>query len=138
MQGLFSIKQVVSSLKVTGETVTLSKKDFERLTQMIAMQMVVDEKWYLSQNPDVAAAVKAGDIESGAAHFRNVGFMEGRMASAPQVDKNWYLKTYPDVAAAIKAGLCKSALEHYRTTGMYEGRLGQPPIDSKSYTVRGR
>ncbi len=41
-----------------------------------------DEAWYLAQYPDVAEAVRRGDIASGLEHFLASGRREGRFPSA--------------------------------------------------------
>jgi hypothetical protein len=42
-----------------------------------------DEQWYLLRYPDVAAAVKSGEVESGLAHFQKKGRAEGRLSCNP-------------------------------------------------------
>jgi hypothetical protein len=81
-----------------------------------------DAKFYLEQNPDVAAAVKRGDITP-AEHFQKFGQAEGRLAfeGAQPFDAKFYLKQNPDVAAAVKRGDI-TAIEHFRKFGKAEGR----------------
>lgn len=43
-----------------------------------------DERVYLIANPDVAAAVQAGRLNSGWEHYQRAGHEEGRIANAPQ------------------------------------------------------
>src|ERR1017187_780115 len=45
----------------------------------------VDESWYRRTYPDIAAAVRKGDIASGAEHFDAIGAEEFRAPSAPFV-----------------------------------------------------
>jgi hypothetical protein len=83
-----------------------------------------NEAWYLLQNPDVAAAVKAGAFSHGYEHFLRNGAQEGR-AAAPGTsgwDEQFYLAHNPDVAAAVKTGAVASGFEHFLTFGAQEGR----------------
>ena len=41
-----------------------------------------DERVYLTVNPDVAEAVRKGQLESGIAHYQQFGRKEGRVANA--------------------------------------------------------
>ncbi len=83
---------------------------------------IFDENTYLSNNPDVKAAVNAKSITSGLEHFQKYGLKEGRVAVSPYYDEKLYLEKNPDVAAAVKAGTFKSGLEHYIQYGEAEGR----------------
>lgn len=94
------------------------------LLQFALVRLPFDEADYLAANPDVAAAVKRGEIASGRLHFLGYGYFEGRPGGLRDVDAGWYLKTYPDVAEAITQGttLARSATDHYRMAGAVEGR----------------
>lgn len=81
-----------------------------------------DEAWYLTQYPDVKAAIEEGKFESGRQHYQECGEKEGRFQRNPVVDEAWYLASNPDVAAAVEAGLFKNAHEHYIRNGCREGR----------------
>ncbi|MBU6418922.1 MAG: hypothetical protein KGQ79_04260 [Proteobacteria bacterium] len=83
----------------------------------------VDEAWYLKTNPDVAAAVKAGELKSARAHYIIAGYFENRLPRPVTVDEAWYLAEYPDVADAIRVGTVTSASAHFETSGFVEGRL---------------
>lgn len=83
---------------------------------------IFDENSYLSNNPDVKAAVDAKVVQSGLEHFQKYGLKEGRVAVSPYYDEKLYLEKNPDVAAAVKAGNFKSGLEHYIQYGEAEGR----------------
>ncbi|WP_019998694.1 beta strand repeat-containing protein [Aureimonas ureilytica] len=76
-----------------------------------------DESFYLSQNPDVAAAVSRGVFASGAQHYQLNGRFEGRNPNA-FFNTSFYLGTYPDVA---KAGI--NPLTHFLNNGAAEGRF---------------
>ncbi|EEE45807.1 cadherin repeat domain-containing protein [Roseibium alexandrii] len=75
-----------------------------------------DSDFYLSQNPDVAAAIEAGLFESAEQHFNQFGFSEGRDPN-PYFDTSFYLEQNPDVAAA---GI--NPLNHFNQFGETEGR----------------
>jgi hypothetical protein len=44
----------------------------------------VDERRYLREYPDVAAAIKDGKVKSASDHFHTIGAAEGRSPSADQ------------------------------------------------------
>jgi O-antigen biosynthesis protein len=74
-------------------------------------------KWYLTQNPDVAAA----SVEA-LQHYRERGGAEGRSWGLPAQptlaqQKSWYLLQNPDVAAAGT-----DAVQHFVCYGAKEGR----------------
>jgi len=87
---------------------------------------IFDEDFYLEFNPDVAAAVAAGDFSSGLDHFQRYGLQEGRPLVSPSFNERTYLENYPDVAAAVTAGDFSSGLDHYIRFGEAEGRSGIP------------
>ncbi|WP_019997747.1 beta strand repeat-containing protein [Aureimonas ureilytica] len=76
-----------------------------------------DESFYLSQNPDVAAAISRGVFTSGAQHYQLNGRFEGRNPNA-FFNTSFYLGQYPDVA---KAGI--NPLTHFINFGSAEGRF---------------
>lgn len=71
-----------------------------------------DSDWYLTANPDVAAAGFNPLV-----HFLTDGAREGRNPSA-EFDLRWYIERYPDVALAGIA-----PFTHYVEFGFKEGRL---------------
>ncbi len=77
---------------------------------------LLNEAYYLAQNPDVAAAVARGEFASGAAHFAAFGQFEQREFT-PYFDADFYLQSNPDVAAS---GM--GALAHFTAFGYAEGR----------------
>jgi len=86
-----------------------------------------DESFYLTQNPDVAAAVATGTFASGLEHFLEFGQFEGRSPSQNfNFDEAFYLPQYPDVATAVLGGIFSTGLEHYLQFGQFEGRLPSP------------
>ncbi|HTT79238.1 MAG TPA: hypothetical protein VMF86_06125, partial [Stellaceae bacterium] len=90
-----------------GATVTLSFADFQALLKRALADVEIDEAWYLRQYSDVREGVARGDSASAAEHFRNCGYLEGRMPAEPQVDEIWYRARNPDVSAGIRAGTFK-------------------------------
>ena len=108
---------------------------------MTAFNALFDEQFYLSQYPDVAAAVRAQQIPSGKQHFLTAGIREGRTAisrfySAPYLETE-YRQAYPDVDAAIRSGALASGLQHYIQSGGGEGRnLFPQGFDEKWYQNR--
>ena len=82
----------------------------------------IDYVYYLSHNPDVAAAGVDALL-----HFQTFGWHEGR-------DPNWlfdvagYLANYADVAAANV-----NPLDHYNLFGWHEGRDPSVGFDTTSY-----
>ncbi|WP_052711561.1 hypothetical protein [Elstera litoralis] len=93
--------------------------------------VTIQEDFYLAQNLDVAAAVKAGVFQSGAEHFAKFGRAEGRDASAV-FDTAWYLSQNADVATAVRAGSI-TAYDHFVTFGWKEGRNPSVWFDTKAY-----
>lgn len=87
---------------------------------------IFDEDFYLEFNPDVAAAVAAGDFSSGLAHFQRYGLQEGRTLVSPSFNEQTYLENNPDVAATVTAGDFSSGLAHYIQFGAAEGRSIRP------------
>lgn len=80
-----------------------------------------DERYYLANNADVRAAVQAGQLSCGWAHFLSFGANEGRAPSG-LFDEQFYLHTNPDVAEQVSHGRYRSGFEHYVVFGSREGR----------------
>jgi hypothetical protein len=90
------------------------------------------ESWYLSRYPDVSAAVDAGYVKSGKAHFDSYGWTEGRDPSE-NFDTTFYLACNPDVA---DAGI--NPLDHYLSWGQFEGRIARKTdagYDASDYVI---
>ena len=94
-----------------------------------------DEIDYLDLNPDVEAAVRRGQFQSGYEHWKKHGKQEGRplsltdlqrtSAGCPEAwDEARYLRANPDVAAAMRAGVFTSGYAHWTAHGEDEGRPG--------------
>lgn len=91
-----------------------------------------DERFYLNQNSDVAAAIARGEFSGGLDHFLRFGASEGRNPSI-WFDSTTYLHNYPDVVHAIAVGFVKNGFEHFFKYGQYEGRTPIAQFDSWSY-----
>ncbi|MEO9961483.1 MAG: hypothetical protein ABJF07_14410, partial [Nisaea sp.] len=101
----------------------------------VAGQYGFNEAAYLSAYQDVADAVSAGDIASGAEHYSMNGQSEGRTADL-LFDAQFYLADNADVAAAVTAGAFASASEHYELFGYKESRSVNPLFDSSYYLTQ--
>ena len=77
--------------------------------------------FYLENNPDVVAAIAAGEFTSALQHFELFGQFENRMPNA-SFNANQYLINNPDVAAAVGSRSIGSAWEHFTTFGVAENR----------------
>lgn len=99
-----------------------------------------DETFYLSKNPDVAAAVARGVLATGFAHWQQWGQAEGRIAidarANPLYDEVGYLAMNPDVAAAVESGALRSGYDHYLAYGKAEGRALTPLFDRDYYLAK--
>lgn len=99
---------------------------YDRMTVKPAPVPTVDAEWYLSQYPDVRAAIENGQFKSALDHYLNNGIREKRIPSRPKVDEEFYLKSNPDVAEAVRQGRFKSGFEHYVLYGYFEDRKPAP------------
>jgi hypothetical protein len=78
-----------------------------------------DTSFYLTLNPDVAAAVQRDEL-TGLQHFIQFGQFEGRDPIAV-FDTPFYLQRNPDVAAAVQRDEL-TGIEHFVEFGQFEGR----------------
>src|SRR5690606_36816364 len=78
-----------------------------------------DPDFYLTQNPDVAAAVEAGRM-SATEHFLLYGQSEPR-AINPLINLGAYMNANPDLAGAASQGVI-SPMVHLLSYGAAEGR----------------
>lgn len=89
---------------------------------------IFDENFYLRNNPDVAAAVRAGTFTSGLQHFQLVGLQEGRTSVSPFWSEIGYfgsgfsVPNNYDVFQAVSNRELPSALAHFVQFGEAEGR----------------
>jgi hypothetical protein len=86
----------------------------------------VDETYYLSQYPDVRAAIAEGVFSSAVEHYRANGYCEGRLPAEPELDAGWYLERYPDIAAEHGNGALPDLVAHFVHYGYREGRSSSP------------
>ncbi|MCU0515703.1 MAG: alkaline phosphatase D family protein [Oscillatoria sp. Prado101] len=89
-------------------------------SQMLDINALFDETYYLATNSDVAAAVTGGAFQSGFKHFQEYGQFEKRNPSA-LFDTRDYLANNPDVAAAVSSN-ATTAVRHFIDFGQTEGR----------------
>jgi hypothetical protein len=104
------------------DQITLPVPLFKILLQMANASTDFNEVGYLRENPDIATAVKTGEIQSAKMHYIGFGYFEGRLGAIPDVDDRWYLESYPDVAEAVAQRKVGSASEHFNVIGAGEGR----------------
>ena len=118
------------TLQVSGwaadSPVSFTMDDFRRLLALALARVEVDEAWYLRQYPDVREGIARGETPSATDHYRNSGFLEGRLPADPTIDEEWYTAVNADVATAIKSGLYRDAKQHFIECGYGEGRVAQP------------
>lgn len=112
------VMQASASWRITRPLRTLNKNVFARwrnrdglVRRTIAGSSLFDPQWYLTQNPDVAAAGVDPLL-----HYTRWGAFEGR-DPGPNFSSGWYLSQNPDVAAK---GI--NPLYHYLLYGAKEGR----------------
>jgi Subtilase family/Domain of unknown function (DUF4114)/LysM domain/LGFP repeat len=108
-----------------AQSSNLSDRDLDRLIQSefnenSAAHLIFDDRYYLAQNSDVAAAVSRDEI-TGLEHFVKYGVDEGRAASE-MFDVRYYLANNPDLQQADFN--YRQALEHFLIHGWQEGRSG--------------
>jgi hypothetical protein len=124
-------------LKTSDDEVKVPRELLAHLLDLYISGWDFDEDWYLATYPDIQAAVHQGEFPSGWAHFRTVGYLEGRLGNRPIVDSEWYLDTYPDIAQAMLEGKVTSAADHFEMFGYAEGRLpSDPGVQAKWYAKR--
>lgn len=91
-----------------------------------------DEAFYLNQNPDVAAAVAAGQLASGQQHYTLWGASEARSPNA-LFSEAWYLQQNHDVAQAVDTGVLASGYQHYLWQGWMEHRNPSAWMNGSEY-----
>ncbi|HLO50880.1 MAG TPA: S8 family serine peptidase [Kamptonema sp.] len=80
-----------------------------------------DEKYYLAQNPQVAAAVANKTFRNGFEHFAKFGQFQGLNPSA-RFDNKLYLAVNPDAADEVAKGVFRSGFEQFIQKGQFLGR----------------
>jgi hypothetical protein len=96
---------------------------FQTCMATLLNMVQVDEAWYLAAYPDVAEALKAGQLADCKAHFVWFGYYEHRMPRPIEVDEAWYLKVYPDIEKAVERQAFASGQDHFNRCGYSEGRM---------------
>lgn len=118
------LKSFLTVSNIKGELMVSCTYDniVEMFRQMIA-GIEVDEAWYLERYPDIAAAIRRGDVPSAQWHFVNDGYFEGRMPFQIHVDEHYYLANNAGIAEYVRKGLLESGQQHFEENGYAEGRL---------------
>jgi hypothetical protein len=128
---------LLERMKTNDDEVKVPRKLLASLLDLYISCWDFDEEWYLATYPDIQTAVSQGKFTSGWAHFKAVGYLEGRLGSRPVVDSEWYLERYPDIAQAMLEGKVTSAADHFENYGYAEGRLpSDPGVHPKWYAKR--
>lgn len=96
-----------------------------------------DEGWYRQANPDVLAAIEAGQIPSGYSHYKSSGGYEGRSPNG-WFNERWYRSTYPEIAEAIRLGSLTCAYQHYLADGFREGRMPNAAASEAGRRAQGK
>ena len=86
--------------------ISKKKYDIKRQIELVRHSTLFDRKWYLKQNPDVAAQKKKINA---AEHYVKYGWKEGRNPSK-EFDGNAHLEEFPEL---YSKNLCP--LFHYMT-----------------------
>ena len=103
-------------------SVTISISLLRHLLRLALASTEFDEAVYLKKNPDVAAAIRSGDMAGAQQHFVTAGYFEGRSGVGLDVSEAWYVRSNPDVARAIILGEWTSGEAHYNDRGLFEWR----------------
>lgn len=107
----------------TPGRMTIGYDDLLGVLRRVLASVVLDEAWYLHENPDVERGIKNRILQSARQHFLDHGYFEGRLPFPIKVDADWYLARYPDVAEDVESGRVESAQAHFDQSGYREGRL---------------
>jgi len=131
-----SFAQLSSLLKIKPEILDSKRKVaiagdiLKELISRALLTVPFDEKWYLSNYPDLRHAWENGQIKDLKEHFITRGYFEGRSPSAAEFDEKWYLKTYPDIREAVAKGKIESAETHYNLNGQMEWRAPNAGLEA--------
>ncbi|WP_160299544.1 cadherin-like domain-containing protein [Leptolyngbya iicbica] len=99
------------------------------------LAQLYDERYYLNQNPQVAAVVGPGlPFSSGFQHFVQFGLSEGRNPSV-LYNESFYLANNAQVRQAVNNGIFRSGLEHFLQFGHREGRDPSAFFDQSDYLL---
>lgn len=76
---------------------------------------------YLAMYPDIAQAIKSGNLSNALSHFLVHGRDEGRKGYI--FDEPWYARSYPLAVLEVESGKARSLQEHYETVGRHRGYI---------------
>jgi hypothetical protein len=117
------LKPMMNVTSARGRTrVDMTYEDLQKMIRTLLTVVEVDETFYLSRNPDVAAGIRQGEIRSAQEHFVDHGYFEGRLPYRIEVDEKWYAESHPDLADSLGKGEYATAQEHFDGPGYSEGR----------------
>jgi hypothetical protein len=105
-----------------GRELRISSEVFRLMIASLIKQSFFDERWYLETYPDVAQAIRHGQVKSAIDHYAFTGYYEGRSPGPKPIDQAWYLEQNKDVEAGIARQDIVDAREHYNHNGYFEGR----------------
>lgn len=131
------IELLLQSLRISRDRlnsrskVAIDTRLLRTMLQCLARQLPFDAKFYLANNPDIAAAHTAGTISDLREHFLEAGFFEGRFGAEPPVDELFYAASYQDIGTAIRRGDIVSGADHYMRSGAAEGRVPSEGMQSE-------
>jgi len=87
----------------------------------VAMLALFDEKFYLAQYPQVAAAVQNKTVRNGFEHFAKFGQFEG-LNPSDRFDNKLYLAINSDIADQVAKGVFRSGFDQFIKQGQFQGR----------------
>jgi hypothetical protein len=113
-------KLMLGDLDTEGQT-PLHHYVVTGIRRAVSPSWIYDDQYYLSRYPDVADAIRRGDVICGFEHFSKYGVLEGRSGCC-FFNERRYLELNPDVRDAVAAGTLRSGEYHYVRYGRSEGR----------------
>ncbi len=122
-----TIKAMLNLTTTRGKTrVDMTYEDLQTMIRSLLSVVDVDEDFYLSRNPDVAAGIRNGTIRSAREHFVDHGYFEGRLPYRVAVDEKWYAESHPDLADTLGGHEYATGQDHFDGPGYAEGRQPFP------------
>lgn len=112
---------MVAGQKAAPDQARVARTDLADLLEL-AFDGMVDERWYLKRYPDVAVAIRKGQVKSASQHYFQAGIYEGRVPYEIGIDSTAYLQKHRDVAEAVSQGTYRNGRDHFLTSGFAEGR----------------
>lgn len=117
---------MVAGQKAAPDQARMARGDLTDLLELafeeLAFEELVDERWYLKRYPDVAVAIRKGQVKSASQHYFQAGIYEGRVPYEIGIDSTAYLQKHRDVAEAVSQGTYRNGRDHFLTSGFAEGR----------------